>query len=163
MVNSILTSAIFSELVLPFLLVFVLVFAILEKTKILGENKSQINAIIGFIIGLIFVSFGYAVELTTKLLGVMAVIAVILLVFIMLYSFAVGRKEFEMPKQLATTFGILIGIALIITLLVLTGYWDYIINAFSGGEGSSIAMNIFFILMIIAAVAIVLSGNKKAA
>ena len=40
----------------PFLLIFFIVFAILEKTKILGDDKKQLNAVLAFVIGLIFLS-----------------------------------------------------------------------------------------------------------
>jgi len=44
-----------TDIVLPFLLVFVLLFAILQKTKILGEDKKNFNAVIALVIGLLFV------------------------------------------------------------------------------------------------------------
>ena len=40
----------FTEMLLPFLLVFVVVFAILQKTKILGEEKAQIDAIVALLL-----------------------------------------------------------------------------------------------------------------
>lgn len=45
------------EYILPFLLIFSITFAILEKTKILGgTEKKNINVIVSVIIGLIFVT-----------------------------------------------------------------------------------------------------------
>jgi len=44
-----------TDIVLPFLLVFVLLFAILQKTKILGDEKKNFNAVIAIIIALLFV------------------------------------------------------------------------------------------------------------
>ena len=46
MVQTILSSPLVVEVLLPFLLVFTLVFAVLDRTKLLGEGKRQINAII---------------------------------------------------------------------------------------------------------------------
>lgn len=43
------------EYVLPFLLVFAIIFAILEKTKIFGERNS-VNIIVSIIMGLLFVT-----------------------------------------------------------------------------------------------------------
>ena len=162
MVETILSSPFFIEIVLPFLLVFTLIFAILDRGKIFGEGKKQINAIIAFVVGLIFVSFSKGVGITVNLMGVMSVVAVILLVFIILFSFVSSDKEFKMPNGLTIAFGILIGLIIIISLLVFTGYWDEIVLAFSGqGKGSTIAANVGFIVIIIAAVAIVLWGSKK--
>ena len=144
----------FTEQVLPFLLVFTLIFAILEKTKILGEGKRQINAIVGFVVGLILIAFPYPRSIIVNLMPLLAIIAVVLLVFMILYGFASGEKEFKMPKKLTITFGILIAIVLIVALLIFTDYWGIIIGNVLGG--SDIASNIFFILVIVAAIAIVL-------
>jgi len=159
MVETILSSPFFKELVLPFLLVFALIFAILERIKILGEEKRQINAIVAFVVALIFVSFSEAVGITVNLMGVVAVVAVILLVFMILYGFAAGGKEFTMPPGLKVTFGILIALVIIISLLIFTGYWNVLISSLAGG-GSTLA-NIIFIVIIIGAIALVLATGKK--
>jgi len=153
---TILQSEFFTRLVLPFLLVFALIFAILDKSKILGEGKRQINAIIAFVVALIFISFSSAVGITIQLMGFMAVVAVILLVFLLLYSFVGGKQEENWMK---ITFGIIIGIALIIALFVFTGFWPVIVNAVS--SGSNIVANVIFIAVIIASIAIVLATGKK--
>jgi hypothetical protein len=59
---------IFREAILPFILVFTLVFAILQKTKLLGDGKKQIDAIVSLVIGLILISFSYAVGILTILI-----------------------------------------------------------------------------------------------
>lgn len=159
MPETILQSAFVTELVLPFLLIFTLIFAILEKTKILGDDKKQINAIISLVIGIIFISFTKYVGLTTNLIGIMVVVAVVILIFMMLFSFASGDKELKMPSGLKITFGILIALVIVISLLVFTGYWDKIISSVTSGSG--IVANIVFIIIIIAAVAIVLWSGKK--
>lgn len=43
------------DVLLPFLLIFVLAFAILQKTKILGKDKKNFNVIVALIIGLMVV------------------------------------------------------------------------------------------------------------
>jgi hypothetical protein len=158
MAETILSTPFFTELVLPFLLVFTLIFAILEKTKVLGEEKRQVNAIVAFVVGLILIAFPYPRDIIVNLMPLLAVIAVVMLVFMMLYSFAGGKPGENWMK---ITFGILVGLALIIALLVLTGYWDTIAGAVSGGKGSGVATNLFFIIIIIAAIIIVLVPGKK--
>lgn len=158
--GTILQSDFVTQLILPFLLVFTLVFAILEKTKLLGDEKKQINAIIALVVGFIFISFSKYVGITTNLMGIVAVVAVVLLVFMMLFSFASGEKEFKMPKGIQYTLWILIALVLIVAILVFTGVWDTIINSVMAGN--SIVANIVFIIIIIVAVAVVLWGGKKA-
>jgi membrane protease YdiL (CAAX protease family) len=45
----------FMDVLLPFLLIFTLIFAVLEKSKILGEEKRNFNTAIALIFGLIIV------------------------------------------------------------------------------------------------------------
>ena len=71
------------EYVLPFLLIFAVTFAILEKVKILGNNKKSINAIVAIIIGLIFVTqFSLVYTLNTFLpkISLFIIIAVMVLI-----------------------------------------------------------------------------------
>ena len=44
-----------SDVLLPFLLIFVVIFAILQKTKILGEGKKRFNAIFSLAVALLVV------------------------------------------------------------------------------------------------------------
>jgi len=158
---TILQSPFFIEIVLPFLLVFVIVFAILQKARIFGEGKKQIDALVGLIIGLIVVAFGRATGIILSLMPFLAVSAVIILVFMILYGMIFKEGEFEMNKGLKIGFGILIGIAVVIAVLVATDGWDYILeNWVYGGSGGDILMNVVFIAIIAGAVAIVLSGAK---
>jgi len=156
--ETLLSSPFVRDIILPFLLVFVLIFAILEKIKILGDDKKQINAIIAFVIGLIFVSFSKSVGITVDLIGVVAVIAVVLLLFMMLYGFASGEKEFSLHKNVKYVLWILISIALVIALLVITGYWSVIYNAIS--SGNAIVTNIIFVIVIVVAIVIVMWKGK---
>ncbi|MEK6820694.1 MAG: hypothetical protein AABX71_03205 [Nanoarchaeota archaeon] len=158
---TILSHPFFTEQILPFLLVFTLIFAILDKTKILGDEKRQVNAIVAFVIGLILIAFPYPRHIIVGLMPLLAVLAVIILVFMLLYSFAAGEKEFKMPKGLKITFGVLIGMALIVAVLVLTGYWNIVVDAALGGEGADIAAEAFFIIVVAAAVVLVLWSGKE--
>ena len=44
-----------TDVLLPFLLIFVIVFAVLQKTKILGESKKNLNVVIAVVFGLLVV------------------------------------------------------------------------------------------------------------
>ncbi len=158
---TILSSPFFVELVLPFLLVFTVVFAILDKSKILGEGKRQINAIVAFVVALIFVAFSDAVGLSIQLIAVMAVVIVIMLVFMILYAFSItGEKEFTLPKGVKWAFLVLIVAVIVISLLIFTGYWPLVLEALSGGEGSSLVMNLLFLIIIGVAIAIVVRSGE---
>ena len=44
-----------ADVLLPFLLIFVIIYAILQKTKILGESKKNLNVVVAIIVGLLVV------------------------------------------------------------------------------------------------------------
>ena len=44
-----------TDILLPFLLVFVIIFAILQKTKILGEDKKNLSVVVALVVGLLVV------------------------------------------------------------------------------------------------------------
>src|SRR3989344_8182827 len=91
--ETILTSFFAVRVVYPFLLIFTLIFAILQKSKILGEEKSQIDALIALSIALIVVAFSWSTDIVISLMPFLAVCLVILLVFMLLYGFVASDNE----------------------------------------------------------------------
>ncbi len=159
----ILNNPFFMEIVLPFLLVFTVIFAILQKTKILGEGKSRIDAITALVIALIVVAYGYSTHIITTLMPFLAVAAVIILIFMLLYGFVAAGKEGADFSKFKIPFAILISIALIIAVLVATGYWPTFTGWFTGSNSNAVVTNVVFIAIIIAAIIIVLlkKGNGE--
>lgn len=148
--------------VLPFLLVFTIIFAILQKTKLLGEEKKQIDAIVALIIGLFLIAFPFARNIIAVLMPYLAVAAVILLIFMLLFGFASGKEKDVLPTGLKVTFGILIGVSLIVVLIYATGQWDRISSVvFSGKNAEAIWLNVLIIAVIAGAFATVLGSSKK--
>ena len=152
------------EVILPFLLVFVLVFALLQKSSILGKDKRQIDAIIALVIGLIVVVYANAVNIILVLMPFLAVTAVIILVFLILFSMVYAEGEFKLHMGVKIGFGVVIGLALLIAVLLITGAWDYLYDLiFFSGSQSSWVSNIIFAVIIVIAFAVVLLAPKKEA
>ena len=68
-VNYLVESGVY-DVLLPFLLIFSIIFAILEKTKILGESKTNINVVVSVVIGLLLIVQRGIVEIINILEGV---------------------------------------------------------------------------------------------
>ncbi len=160
MVAPTLFSSPLGQTVLVFVLVFVGIFAILQKSKVFGDGKKQIDALVAVAMALIVASVGYAIDLISNLVPVMAVALVIILVFMILYG-SVHEKELKLPNGIKYAFGVVIFIAVAIAVLYFTPAWNYLMDIFSGGEGSAIFMNLIFIAVIIGAIAAVLAGSKS--
>ncbi|MBI2656230.1 hypothetical protein HYX03_00645 [Candidatus Woesearchaeota archaeon] len=44
-----------TDVMLPFLLIFVIIYAVLQKTRILGETKKNLNVVVALVVGLLVV------------------------------------------------------------------------------------------------------------
>jgi hypothetical protein len=104
--------------VFSFLLVFLIVYAILAKTKIIGENNF-IHFLISFIIGVIFLSFS-STRLYVETITPWFVILIIIIFFVLLVAgFSTKAWDKIMTPAFAwTLIGILIAIFLIAAIKV---------------------------------------------
>lgn len=100
------------EVLLPFLLIFAIVFAILEKTKIFGEKKSNINSVIALVMGLLIVAQKDIVGVINSFLPRAALIMVIILMFLLILAMVAG-KEFKGLESLP------MGIAMIAIVVII--------------------------------------------
>lgn len=150
----------FTEMLLPFLLVFVVVFAILQKSNILGKDKHQIDAMVALAIGLILIGVPGPRDIIVGIMPWMAVGVAVLLVFFILYGFVAGDLTGDnMPKSLKYSLGALAGVFTLGVILYISGWWDKIWDSF--GSSSEIWMNVVMVIIILAVVAVAVFGKNK--
>ena len=156
-----LSSSFVVEAVLPLILVFTLIFAILEKTRLFGDDKRQVNAMISFVIALILIATPYSRYLVVSLMPFLAVMATIFFIFMLLYGFISGGEKDILSDTWKKILIITMTVALVIFLLVISGWWDSIYGYLVYGRfGGEILVNGVLILILIAAVVAVLYGGK---
>jgi hypothetical protein len=164
-VETILTSFFAVRVVYPFLLVFTLLFAVLQKSKILGDEKSQIDALVALSIALIVVAFSWSTNIIINLMPFLAVSLVILLVFMILFGFVASTNEdgLKMPPFVKWGITILIVLALVIAVLISTGQWDRVYYAlfFDYGENTLLSNIVLLVIVAGAIAAVVMPGMKK--
>ena len=151
--STIFANPFFVYLLLPFLLVFVIVFSILQKAKILGDDKRWADIIVAMVIAFIFVGVSYVVDITLKFIPLVSLILIFILGFLLLFGF-VGIKV-EGNKGLQIGIGITLGIAVIGIILWSTGVWDKIIWS------NTTLQYIFLFLIFGGALALVVSTAPK--
>jgi len=154
-----------TDFILPFLLIWTIVFAILEKTKLFGDGKKQLDAIIAFVIGLIFVGAVFPKLVVGNLVLFLTVSIVVVFVGLLLWGFISGselKADFLKNKGIKITAGIVITIAVILAVLWATGIqnsvWDFFFRNTWSGEFWT---NFFFVAVIIIALVVVLAGKNK--
>lgn len=150
---SLLVHPFFTNVILPFLLIFVVIYAILEKSAVLGPDKRYANLLVAIIIGLLFVGVQSVVGFTLRVIPLVAMLIMILLCFYLI----VGFIGLEKAKGITIALGLIFGIAFMIILLWASGLLGRIV-----GEVRSEVIGIVAIVATLgAAIALVLTGQKK--
>ncbi len=119
-----LTSYDLTDVILPFFLYFTILFAILQKTKILGKEKKQFNVIIALVVSLSVViphiSGNYpngfdVVTITNTFLPQVSLIAVVLVMMLVLIGVFAPANS-----------GIIAGLGALIVLFLFLGTTEYL-------------------------------------
>ena len=122
------------DVVLPFLLVFTIVFGVLEKTKILGvEGKERyprknLNAMISFVIGLLVVATANVVETINKALPNVILFLLAILSFLVLVGIFQKDEEKSFKELHPYWYGVFVALAFIAILGIF-------FNAIEAGDG----------------------------
>jgi len=157
--ETILQHWIFVDFILPFLVIFLIVFAILKKTKVLGD-KEQINALISFVIGLIFVAAVSPKLIIENLILFLGIALVVIFVVLILWNFVVG-EEIKLPAGAKWSLGIIIFLVVMIVLVNAVGLSSRLFNLlFKQSWSSSLWSNVLFVVVIVVALALILAGSK---
>ncbi len=163
MAETLLQHPILTEFVYPFLLMFFIVFAILEKTKVLGDKK-QINALVAFVIGLIFVSALYPKMVVENMILFLTIGLIIVFVVLMLWGFIAGEDGLKFDKIPDPLKWVLLGI--VIVAVVLGALWASgvgfgIFDNIFGPNTSNFWTNVLFIVIIAVALAVVIKSTGE--
>ena len=156
------------DVVLPFILVFALVYAVLEKTMILGKDQisgrdvgnKNLNAAISFVIAMLVIASSQIVGVINEALPNLVLLMVVSLMFLLLLGIFLGTGEFNFADKHKTVNGFIMVIMFIGVVLVflaairdpkgrtwLDYLWRFIIEQWSGTVFSSI---LIFIVVIVA-------------
>ena len=167
----------FFDVVLPFLLVFTIVFAVLEKTKILGQGddkqpKHNLNAIVAFSIALFVVITKQVVSTIRGALPQIALVLVVIISLMLLVGsfFTTGEFSYFMSNtgwKFFLSFVLLIGVMLIFLGAIETEGgdsflrigWDYGLK--NVGTGAGVISTVIIVGGLVAAIIFMVRQPKK--
>ncbi|MBT4376073.1 hypothetical protein HOD29_01735 [archaeon] len=168
---NLLQHPVMTDFIYPFLLVFFILFAILEKTKLFGSegNVKQLNALVSLVIGLIFVSAIFPKVVLGNLMLFLVLALVIAFVGLLLWGFITGgpKKEGDsfLGGKASKWFGGVLIVAIVIAVIWATGLhlglekaFDWIFNSSNSG---SFWTNFFMVAIVVGAIAMVLGVKAK--
>ncbi|PIN86591.1 hypothetical protein COV19_03670 [Candidatus Woesearchaeota archaeon CG10_big_fil_rev_8_21_14_0_10_44_13] len=163
------------DVVLPFLLVFTIMFAILEKTKIFGTikiggeeyTKKNLNAMVGFIVGFIVIASSKLVGAINDSMGRVFLLLLISVCFLLLIGSFYHYDEKVLLEGGWRTFfmvAMLIGIILIFMDSIkldsgeswLEWLWDFL----KGNWAANYTASIILVIVLIGAILFITSDKK---
>jgi hypothetical protein len=155
------------DVVLPFLLVFTIVFAILEKTKVfgtmkIGENtytQKNLNSMAAFVISFLVIASSQLVQIITNVSSQMVVLLLASVFFLILVgSFYKEGEATFLEGKWKSLFMIIMFVGLVMIFLEaiptssgepwLEWFWEYIVRHWSSTAVGSIILMIGVILFI---------------
>lgn len=151
------------DVVLPFLLVFTIVFAILEKTKVLGVEKigdkevtrKNLNSMVAFVIGFFVIASSKLVEIITQVSSYVVILLMLSVLFLLLIgSFMKEGEGIALQGGWKTLFMFIMFVGIVLIFLNAIGwlqkFWDYVGQGGMGGEavGSIILIIIIIVFMV---------------
>lgn len=151
------------DVVLPFLLVFTLVFAILEKTKAYGTEKlsgggevtrKNLNAMTAFVAAFFVVASTQLVAIVNQVLAHTVLLLLVSICFLLLAgSFHSGSKEFFLEGGWNTFFMWIMFAGIVVIFLNALGWldiiWESLFFRFDSVTVSSIVLVIGIVLFMI--------------
>ena len=164
---TILQSSLLTDFLYPFMLIFFISFALLEKVKIFGSDKKQLNALVAMVIGLIFVGAVFPKLVVQNMILFLTVGLVIIFVGLMLWGFVAGKVE--PGEKTLKFFSTLLGASLIASVLWATGSGSGAIEfvksilafLFDSSSSSAFWTNFVFVVLVVLSVVAVMKVKSK--
>lgn len=155
------------DVVLPFLLVFTIVFAILEKTKVFGQEdvegrkltRKNINAMVAFVIAFLVIASSQLVEIITTVSSWMVILLMLSILFMILVgSFWKEGEGVFLEKGWRSLFMIIMFVGIVVIFLEaiktesgepwLEYMFNYVVNNFTSTAVASIILILIMIGMV---------------
>ena len=151
----------FFDFLLPFLLFFTIVYGALDKTKVFGENKRDINSVIALVIALIATTTAMVTKALAGFLPWVGFIAIVIVSFLMIIALIVGDvSKLSTIPYFKEGSVIVVAILIFVVIFFAMGF-DKAIGA-GGGLGISetdIAMIVLIVVGIVAFAIFMKSGG----
>ena len=158
------------EVVLPFLLVFTIVFALLERTKVFGVEdvegkkytKKNLNSAAAFVIAFLVVASSRLVEIITEVSSNF----VVLLFLIVLFLLLVGSFFKEEPHGVfleggwKMTFMFLVFVGLVFIFLNALDLMGDVTSFFKGTDKGETVGSVLLLILLVLFIAFVTQGRK---
>ncbi|MBR9683222.1 hypothetical protein GOV03_01660 [Candidatus Woesearchaeota archaeon] len=146
------------DVILPFLLIFTIMFAILEKTKVLGVEKidgkdltkKNLNAMVAFVVSFLVIASTELVGVINETMSHVVLLLILVVSFMLLVGVFFGSKEFTLESYPGWTkfFMVLMFMGIVVIFLNALDWLQYIAFLFVNWNAEWAATIILFIIVI---------------
>jgi len=146
------------DVILPFLLVFTIVFAILEKTKVLGLDKidgkeitkKNLNSMVAFVISFLVIASTQLVSVINEVMANVVLLLILAVSFLILVGVFFGDQEFTLAKfgGWQKFFMVLMFIGIVLIFLNALDWLKYVLVLFVYWDAEWASTLIFFIIIL---------------
>jgi hypothetical protein len=156
------------DVVLPFLLVFTTIYAILEKSKIFGVEKvgdveitrKNLNSMFAFVVAFFVVASTQLVAAINEAVANIALLLLLGVCFLLLVgTFHTGKDEFKLQNTYISIFTIIMFVGTLLIFLHaiktkdgtpwLVYAWEWIVDHIDSGAFGALVLTLFMILMMV--------------
>ncbi len=146
------------DVVLPFLLVFTIVYAILEKTKAFGMEEVEgkmiprrnLNGMTAFVVAFFVIASTRLVAIINEFVANMVLLLLLSICFLLLVgSFHTGKEEFALTGKWKTTFMVLMFIGIMLIFFNALGWLQIIYeNVFFRFDSVAVSSLVLIVIII---------------
>lgn len=162
------------DVLLPFLLVFTLVFAFLEKSKVLGieviqdkagkehtYTRKNLNAIVAFTMAFFVIASSQLVRIISEVMANVVILVVTSLCFMLAVGiFHSGKDEMAVPEKWKTPLWIISAIVIVLILFNSLGWIQAIYDFVTRTANSTWFATVVFLLIFIGLMMWITSGKS---
>jgi len=165
------------DVVLPFLLVFAIVFAILEKTRILGNEgsgdkavpKHSLNSTVAFVVALLVVATNKVVTAINAALPNVVLLVVLLVSFLLVLGVFYKEGDFDFSEKYQAWTKVFAGLIFAAILLIFAdsieysgqqSWLDFVLDYVIQNYSSTVVGAIVMLIILVGAVLYITRGMK---
>ena len=124
--------------VLSFIFIFVILFAILEKSKALGGDKHGLNGLVSFVVAFLVILTPGIIKLIEFMLGPFVVLFFFILFMVIIFLF-MGVSSSDIGKFFSSSamFSTMLVVSIIILIFAFSNVYGGAIQGLTAGEGGA--------------------------
>ncbi len=158
------------DVILPFLLVFAVVFAILEKTSILGKDKKNLNSIVALVLGLLAIAANKVVTALTSALPNVVLLIVISVSFLLMIGIFLKEGELDLSEKHSGWYKAFSFVMLIAVIFIFLGAWitdsgisvlSYFFAYMNSNFGGDLIGGIVLLVVVVGVIWVAVRGGKS--